>query len=79
MNIKQDIVTSQVYNWKARLNIYGGQQEYGVKYLYTYSPVFPWFSIRTLLTLAAINKWHKSQVDISQVYLQVTIKYDLYM
>ena len=30
MNRKRDIVTRKVYEWKARLNIYGGQKEYMV-------------------------------------------------
>ena len=38
-----------------------------------------WFSIRTLLTMAAINKWHSRQVDFIHAYPQARIKYDLYM
>ena len=38
-----------------------------------------WFSIRTLLTMSAINKWHSRQVDFIQVYPQATIEYELYM
>ena len=79
MKRKRDIVTIQVYKRKARLNINGGQQEYGVNYLETYLPVVNWFSIRTLLTMAAINKWHSRQVDFIQVYSQAPIKYDPYM
>ena len=30
MKRKRDIITREVYKWKARLNIHGGQQEYGV-------------------------------------------------
>ena len=74
-----DIVTGQVYKWKARLNVHGGKQEYGFNYLDNYSPVVNWFSIRTLLTMAAINKWHSRQVDFIQAYPQAPIKYDLYM
>ena len=58
MKRKRDIVTRKVYKWKARLNVHGGQQEYGVNYLETYSPVVNWFYIRTLLTIAFINKCH---------------------
>ena len=79
INKKQDIVTRQFYKWKARLNVHRGQQEYGVNYLETYLPVVPWFSIITLLTLAAINKWHSRQVYFVQAYPQAPIKYDLYM
>ena len=72
-------MTRQVYQWKVRLNVYGGQQEYGVTYLETYSPVVTWFSIRTILTLAVINKWHSIQVDFIQAYPQVPIEYDLFV
>ena len=68
INKKQDIVTRQFYKWKAKLNVHRGQQEYGVNYLETYLPVVPWFSIRTLLTLSAINKWNSRQVDLIQYY-----------
>ena len=39
MNRKGDIITRRFYKWKARLNVHGGQQEYGTKYLETYSPM----------------------------------------
>ena len=79
MKIKRYIVNRQVYKCKARLNVHGGQQEYGVNYLDTYSPVVNWFSITTLLTMAAINKWHYIQVDFIQAYPQAPIDYELYM
>ena len=37
-----------------------------------------WFSTRSLLTMAAINKWHYRQVDFIQSYPQAPIKYELY-
>ena len=69
----------QVYKWKERLNVHVGQQEYGVNYLETYSPVVTWFFLRTLLTIVAINKWHSRQVDFIQAYPQETIEYDIFM
>ena len=68
-----------MYKWKARLNVHGGQQEYGANYLETYSPVVKWFSIRNLLNMASINKCHSIQVDFIKLYPQSPIKYDLYM
>ena len=79
MKKKRDIVTRQVYKWKAGLNMHGGQQYYVVNYLDTYSPVVNWLSISTLLTMAAINKCHSSQVDFIQACLQAPIDYELYM
>ena len=61
------------------LNVHGDHQEYGVNYLETYATVVPWFSIRTLFTIAIINKWHSRQVDFIQAYPQAPIEYDLFM
>ena len=58
MKIKRDIVPRQVYKWKESLNVHKGKQDYGVNYIETYSHAVNWFSIRTLLPMAAINKWH---------------------
>ena len=68
MKIKRDIVTRQVYKWKARLNIHRGKHEYGVKYLENYSPIVTWLSIRNLLTLISIIKWQSRQVEFIQAY-----------
>ena len=53
---------------KARLNVNGGKQDYGLNYIETYSHVVNWLSIRTLLTTSAINKWHSRQVNFIQAY-----------
>ena len=54
MRRKRYILTKQIYRWKARLNLYGDQQEFGVNYFETYSPVVNWFSHRLLLIHALI-------------------------
>ena len=79
MRRKRDIKTQQVYKHKARLNIHGGQQEYGVHYTDTYSPVVSWFSVRLILILAKLNKWHTRQIDFILAYPQADIPYDNYM
>ena len=77
MKRKRDIVTRKVYKWKARLNVHGGQQEKGVNYNDTYSPVVGWFSIRILLVLALLNDWHTHQIDLVLAFPQATIEFDL--
>ena len=42
MQRKRRIKTQEVYKWKAHLNIHGGQQEHGVHYWDTYTPVVTW-------------------------------------
>ena len=79
MKRKRDIKTQQVYKHKARLNIHGGQQEYGVHYTDTYSPVVSWFSVRLLLIIAKLNGWHTRQIDFILAYPQADIPYDNYM
>ena len=61
------------------MNVHGGKKEYGVNYLDTYSPIVNWFSIRTLLAMAAIDKWHSIQVDFIEAYPQAPINYDPYI
>jgi hypothetical protein len=48
---------------KARLNIQGGQQTYGVNYWETYLPVVSWFSLRLCLAFSFILDWHTRQID----------------
>ena len=42
MRRKRGINTQEVYKWKARLNVHGGQQEHGMHYWDTYAPVVTW-------------------------------------
>ena len=39
MKRKRDLITRQPIKYKARLNIHGGKQEYGVNFYDTFSPV----------------------------------------
>ena len=79
MRRKRNILTGKIYKWKARLNLHGGQQEFGVNYYETYSPVVNWFSCRLLLIHALINKWHTRQIDFVLAYPQAKIEHPLYM
>ena len=79
MKCKRDIKTQQVYKHKARLNVHGGQQEHAVNFFETCSPVVTWFSIRAMLMLAAINKWHTRQVDFVLACPQADIEFDMHM
>jgi Reverse transcriptase (RNA-dependent DNA polymerase) len=57
MKRKRRIETRKVYKHKARLNLGGHKQEYGVHYSETYLPVMRWTSIRLMLVLSIIQGW----------------------
>jgi histone deacetylase 1/2 len=76
---KREIATGKVYKWKARLNVHGGQQEYGVNYFETYSPIVQWFTVRMVMVMAIVNKWATRQVDFILAYPQADIEFDIYM
>ena len=79
MKRRRDIRTREVYKWKARLNIHGGQQEYGIHSTETYSPVVNWSSVRLITILSIINRWCTKQVDFVLAYPQAPLHYDTYM
>jgi len=79
MRRKRRIATGEVYKWKARLNIHGGQQVHGVHYWETYSPMVRWASIRFALALSILNGWYTAQMDFVLAYPQADIEETLYM
>lgn len=79
MKRKRDIKTQQVYKHKARLNIHGGQQEYGTHYTDTFSPVVHWFSVRLLLVMAKLHGYYTRQVDFVLAYPQADLPFENYM
>ena len=76
---KRDILTQEVYKWKARLNIHGGHQHYGRDYYETFSPVVASFTIRLLLILSLLLGWYSVQVDFVMAFPQAAIEEDMYM
>jgi hypothetical protein len=46
MRHKRNLTTNQVKSHKARLNLHGGKQVYGMNYFETHAPVVTWFAIR---------------------------------
>jgi hypothetical protein len=79
MKRKRRILTRKVYKWKARLNAHGGQQEHGVNFWETYSPVVNWFSIRLYLVISLLNNWHTRQIDFVLAFPQAKVECDIYM
>ena len=76
---KQNLTTNEVTKYKARLNLHGGKQEFGVNYFDTYAPVITWFAVCLMLMFGIINGWSMQQVDFIMVYPQAPIEMDMYM
>ena len=72
-------VSREVYKWKARLNVHGGKQTYGVDYWETYAAALKWSSIRFFLVKALINSWHTRQIDFVLAYPQADVECNLYL
>ena len=79
MKRKRDILTRQIKKWKARLNVDGSKMKQNIHYDKTYAPVASWMSVRTLLTLSAINNWHTRQIDYVLAFPQAPVEKELYM
>ena len=79
MRRKRRIKTQEVYKWKARLNVHGGQQEHGIHYWDTYAPVETWQTVRLLLILSLLLGWQSRQLDFIMAYPQAPAEMHLYM
>jgi hypothetical protein len=79
MRRKRKIATGEVYKYKARLNVHGGKQEYGINFWETYAPVIAWATIRLYLILAILNRKVTRQIDFVLAFPQADIECDLYM
>ena len=79
MRRKRDITTNEITKYKARLNINGGKQVYGLNYYETYAPVVTWFAIRLVIILAVLFNLAMRQIDFTLAYTQAPVETDLYM
>ena len=79
MRRKRRIKTQEVYKWKARLNVHGGQQEHRVHYWDTYAPVVAWQTVRFFLILSLLLRWSSRQLDFVMAYPQAPAEMPLYL
>ena len=79
MRRKRNLTTNEITKHKARLNVHGGKQTFGLNYFETYSPVVTWFAIRLMITFAINYGWKMRQIDFVMAYTQAPIEQDLYM
>jgi hypothetical protein len=79
MQRKHDLTTNKIKSHKARLNLHGKKQVYGMNYFKTYAPVVTWFAIRLMIVFGIIFSWSLCQVDFVMAYPQAPIETDTYM
>jgi len=68
-----------IAKWKARLNVHGGRQRYGVNYWETYAPVVNWSTVRLVLTLSILHNFKSRQVDFIQAFTQAPLDCPIFM
>jgi hypothetical protein len=76
---KRDLTTNEIIKHKARLNLHGGKQVYGMNYFKTYAPVVTRFTIRLMIVVGIIFCWALRQVDFVMAYPQAPVETDIYM
>ena len=79
MRRQQQIDTQQVYKWKARLNVHGGQQEHGVNFWETYAPVVSWQTLMLFFIHSILKGRHSKQMDFVLAYPHALAEVLLYM
>jgi hypothetical protein len=68
-----------VERFKARLVVRGNTQIYGVDYTEIFSPVARYEPLRLLLAIATIQDLHVHQMDVSTVFLNGSLREEIYM
>ncbi len=76
---KSDLTANKVKSHKARLNLHGRKQVYGMTYFETYAPIVTLFAIRLMIIFRIIFCWALQQVDFVMAYPQAPIGMDIYM
>ena len=79
MKRKRRLDTQEVYRHKARLTVHGGQQQQGINFWETYSPVVSWPVIRLFLVMTIMKGWHSRQIDFVLAFPQADVETDIYM
>ena len=73
------IPDSVVYMHRSSFRVRGDQEEYGVNYFETFTPVVHWGTIRLLLILILTNHWTTQIIDYKNVFSQANIDTDIYV
>ena len=79
MRRKRNLTTGEIVKHKARLNLHGGMQEYGVNYYKTHAPVVTWFAIWLMIVFSILFNCAMRQIDFVMAFPQAPIEMDMYM
>jgi hypothetical protein len=75
----KQVVDGSIEKYKAIFVARGFSQKEGIDYEDKFSPVARYFSIRTILSLAAVMKWKVHQMDVKTTFLNGEIKEEEYV
>lgn len=91
---KNNIYSANHFKWLFRVNYYkdgsveryktrfvarGFQQQAGIDYFYTFSPVIKPVTLRIVFSLAVTRGWSIQQVDINSAFLNGKLKETVYI
>jgi hypothetical protein len=65
--------------YKARLVVKGFAQKKGIDFDEIFSPIVKMTSIRTILSLVAVEYFHLEQLDVKTTFLHGDLEEDIYM
>jgi hypothetical protein len=75
MRRKRNLTTNKITKHKARLNLHGGKQVFGMNYFETYAPVVTWFAIRLVIVMGIIFNWALHQVDFVMAFPKLQLRW----